>query len=500
MPILVLSGAAVLVIEIVGAKLLSPYFGNSHFVWTNQILTTLLALSLGAHAGGRIADGGGAAAWAPRALTLAGWWLFLMFPVFEKANYFFLRFQVGPGAILAAFFLYFTPLTLLGTVPPMAASRMATTLGEGGRASARAMAGATVGSLIGCLLAGLILIPSFVNEFSLLATGGALAVGGIIGELRLSSGRRFRVGIAVGSIVLGSVGLFGYQQLLKPRLGLGREVARHDSGHSLLLVMEDEEAGHRDLVDDFVLLNCYDPQSGESCASFTHALQSLALAYVEAPENVLCIGLGAGVVPMRFAETDAAVDAVEIHPGIIEMAETWFDFDPSRVRVWLEDGRGFLRRRHKDYDVVLFDAFSGDSSPSHLLTREAFRDARKALREDGVLVVNCITSTEPGQDYLIASVQRTLSIEFPNVRVHFSHGGNVFLVASGAPLTANAERGLATCGEAFRERVAETLANFETALRGGGDVLTDDRNAVEFRDAGWRAKERGKLAWIMYRK
>ncbi|MBL9128521.1 MAG: hypothetical protein JNL97_12780, partial [Verrucomicrobiales bacterium] len=36
-----ITGAVVLVIEILGAKMLTPYFGSSHFVWTAQIAITL---------------------------------------------------------------------------------------------------------------------------------------------------------------------------------------------------------------------------------------------------------------------------------------------------------------------------------------------------------------------------------------------------------------------------------------------------------------------------
>src|SRR5580704_14863332 len=50
------TGAAVLIVEILGAKMLSPYLGTSHFVWTAQITTTLLALAVGYFLGGRSAD------------------------------------------------------------------------------------------------------------------------------------------------------------------------------------------------------------------------------------------------------------------------------------------------------------------------------------------------------------------------------------------------------------------------------------------------------------
>src|SRR6476620_57393 len=51
-----ITGAAILVVEILGAKMLSPYVGTSHFVWTAQIAVTLVALATGYYVGGRLVD------------------------------------------------------------------------------------------------------------------------------------------------------------------------------------------------------------------------------------------------------------------------------------------------------------------------------------------------------------------------------------------------------------------------------------------------------------
>ena len=51
-----LTGAGILIVEILGAKMLSPFLGTSHFVWTAQIAVTLVALSLGYFVGGWVVD------------------------------------------------------------------------------------------------------------------------------------------------------------------------------------------------------------------------------------------------------------------------------------------------------------------------------------------------------------------------------------------------------------------------------------------------------------
>src|SRR5262245_26229773 len=51
-----LTGSAIMVIEVLGARMLAPYLGTSHFVWTSQIAVTLAALATGYYAGGLVAD------------------------------------------------------------------------------------------------------------------------------------------------------------------------------------------------------------------------------------------------------------------------------------------------------------------------------------------------------------------------------------------------------------------------------------------------------------
>src|ERR1051326_8426067 len=51
-----ITGAAIMIVEILGAKMLSPFLGTSHFVWTAQIAVTLVALACGYYLGGRLVD------------------------------------------------------------------------------------------------------------------------------------------------------------------------------------------------------------------------------------------------------------------------------------------------------------------------------------------------------------------------------------------------------------------------------------------------------------
>ena len=51
-----LTGAAVMVIELLGTRLIAPFYGASLYVWTSLIAVTLIALALGYYIGGMWAD------------------------------------------------------------------------------------------------------------------------------------------------------------------------------------------------------------------------------------------------------------------------------------------------------------------------------------------------------------------------------------------------------------------------------------------------------------
>ena len=62
------------------------------------------------------------------------------------------------------------------------------------------------------------------------------------------------------------------------------------------------------LSNDYLFQNSYDTARKQSTAAFTFALAGLARAYTTNINDVLCIGMGVGIVPMDFARRGARVD------------------------------------------------------------------------------------------------------------------------------------------------------------------------------------------------
>ncbi len=188
------------------------------------------------------------------------------------------------------------------------------------------------------------------------------------------------------------------------------------------------------------------------------------------------------------------MDAVEINPAIVPVAKKFFGLDPSRMTIAIDDGRHFLNRCDRQYDVVVLDAFLGDSSPSHLMTREAFQAMRRVLRPGGTLVINVYPARlEPGRDFFPASLVDTLRTVFPGVRVHEA-AQQLFIAATdrAQPEFVHAPD-FARMHPAIVGEARAAFANRDYLEPGDGQVLTDDFNPVEFYDARNREEARREL-------
>lgn len=129
------------------------------------------------------------------------------------------------------------------------------------------------------------------------------------------------------------------------------------------------------------------------------------------PIKFAVVGLGAGSLAAfaRGPEGERAADecvTYEINPLVEQIARKYFWYLPDyeertgkKCEVRLGDARLTMEREEpQNYDVIFLDAFSGDSVPAHLLTREAFEIYKKHLRKDadgkitGMIVLNITNS------------------------------------------------------------------------------------------------------------
>ena len=121
----------------------------------------------------------------------------------------------------------------------------------------------------------------------------------------------------------------------------------------------------------------------------------LLSALADRPIEVGAIGLGIGTIA-AYGKPGDRYRFYEIDDAIVAAAHRHFSFiedSPATVEVALGDGRLLLQDEYgRRYDVLVIDAFNGDSIPVHLLTREAVTLYRDRPKPGGVIALHISNS------------------------------------------------------------------------------------------------------------
>jgi spermidine synthase len=495
--IVFVSGAVVLAIEIVGTRVLGPFYGVNLFLWSALITVTLAALSLGYVVGGRWADRQPRYFVLGSTLAIAGLWLlatiWLKRPVLMAVEPFGLR-----GAVLAsAFLLFFAPLALLGMTSPYAIRLRAESLGEVGRTSGDIYAISTVASVAAALATGFYLIPHLgVNR--LIAVCGAALIGAALIAYRAGRNRGTAGAGAAMALVPFALGAAASTSPIA-RVGEPIGLAYHvQSPYADLRVVDWEDL--RLLLVDGGTHTIVDRDIFNS--TFPYAMvMDIPKFMFEKPGDAVLVGLGGGSVARNYYRAGWKVDTVEIDPYMPRIAEEYFSCDAESSNVQVMDGRQYFLATDKQYDLVLLDAFGSSSIPFHLVTREAFGLIKQHMKPGAILAMNIEART--WHDILVHSLSATL-------HQHFAHVlalpiaeppntlGNLVLLASDRTLDFD-EAQLGDLYELlpfpYRHEVGvqqhHAWSNrFEPEIA-GMPVLTDDRNPVDVwaEAINWRSRQ-----------
>ncbi len=177
-----LSGAILMALELVGSRLLAPYFGGSIFVWGSLIGVFLAALSTGYYLGGRLVD-----RWPSppllAALLLAAGLYVLLLPHYGGAVCD--RISLGDygaraGPLISCALLFFLPGALMGVTSPFVVRLSAQAVEVVGRTAGAVYATSTIGSIAGTLGTAFYLIPAVGTRTALYLLAGGLVFTSLI--------------------------------------------------------------------------------------------------------------------------------------------------------------------------------------------------------------------------------------------------------------------------------------------------------------------------------
>jgi spermidine synthase len=154
------------------------------------------------------------------------------------------------------------------------------------------------------------------------------------------------------------------------------------------------------------------------------------------PRRVLILGLGGGAMVhfLKHHQPDVKVNAVDIDPVVVRLADERFGVrSEGNVRITTGDAFVYVRQTDERYDVIYLDAYlkpSADTDatgvPLRLKTLDFYKQLREKLADDGLAVFNLNVHDRLDDDLA------TIGEAFPQVYV-FRVWGNVVAVGSTSP-------------------------------------------------------------------
>jgi predicted membrane-bound spermidine synthase len=174
--IVFLANAAILVLQMIAGRLLSPLIGVSLATWTAVIGMFLAGISLGNWFGGRLADRSPRPVWLNGALALGGLAALAMLGVVfaPGAERLFRLLPFGLRIVALTFLTCFPPSFALSLLTPLAIKLSLPDVGRAGRVAGLIYGLGTLGSLVGAFLTSLVLLSYFSLNTIILGVAGAL--------------------------------------------------------------------------------------------------------------------------------------------------------------------------------------------------------------------------------------------------------------------------------------------------------------------------------------
>lgn len=414
--IVFITGAAVLIVEVVALRILSPYYGNTIFTASSVISVILTGLSLGYYLGGHISDLHPSLKWFYGIILASGLSVFLLqlliFLFLPTLGY---NLSVISGPLLSAIILFFLPSFLLGTLSPFAIKLQSLKFpGEGiGKTTGKVFFWSTLGSIFGSLTAGFILIPRFGINQIIITVGFLLILIAVVAFLILGIAKKnivkifFIVIIAIGITVFLSIRT--NPNVVYTRDGVYEKITIYDGKYNekpTRFFQQDRSASGAMFLDSEELVYDYTKY---------YVLYRVLNPKVK---EVLAIGGGAYSIPKAILKeiSEANVDVIEIEPSLFELAKKFFKLpEDQRLKNYVGDGRRFLHDSNKKYDLIFSDVYySLFSVPSHFTTIEFFQIAKEKLNTEGIFIANLVGDLSPQPISFIWSEIKTFKSVFPN--------------------------------------------------------------------------------------
>ncbi|MBN2011965.1 fused MFS/spermidine synthase [candidate division KSB1 bacterium] len=430
--IMAISGVVIPALEIVGIRSLGPYYGISLYLGAVLVTITLAALSTGYLIGGRWADKNPQMEIISYSLIIVGI-LIILIPLLRNP----ILYVIEPLGIqltlfIGASLLLFPSFMLIGAIELFVIKVVINNSPSIGKSIGGLLATLTLASIIGVLVTLFLLIPYLGIEKSAISLGLLLCAIGII-PLLFKKVLSMKLSILILLIVSSVAGLTWHSTINAETPD--KLVFKMQSPDSEISIVDQDI--QRMLIVNGNLQATINKETLDSMHPHVVVMNTIQYCF-RRPGKGLLIGLGAGSISKNFTAAGWRMDAVERDPGIVKVAQRYFDVQPGDCRMHVVNGREFLMNTNDKYNLIVINDLGCSPFASQLITSEACDLISARLDSNGVLAINVLTNGWHSK--IVRHMAATLGRHFTNVKALPLHEpptilGNVILLAANRELT-----------------------------------------------------------------
>lgn len=419
-------GAMSMALELVAARIFSPYVGSSNLVWTTIIGMILIFMSLGYSVGGKKADKDPDIKILKMLLMISIIYVAIL-PFLEEMilkPFAGLKLPLVVTAIIMSVLLFGFPSFTFAFASPLSVKLKQIEEKEKdnvGEISGRMSSWSTIGSILGTFLTGFLLIP-------VIGTSGIMILILVVLTLLvlfLEESFTLKKSLAYLLFVVSVAAVFMTGRYLM-KIDNPEILKDVDSEYSRIQIKEMNTIYGETLkymqVGNVGAESLRFTESGK-ISDYLYYYDLLEYYLEENSGNILMIGGAAYTYPTYFygleKNKEKTMDVVEIDEVMTKLAVENFNLDLSneKLNVIHQDGRSYINYTDEKYDAILVDAFKGMYAPYELTTLEAAQRMYDILNENGLVITNVISSLEGKDAKFMKHEYATYKEVFDDVKV-----------------------------------------------------------------------------------
>ncbi len=433
-----IEGFGVASFELIVAKSISGFYGNSLQIWTSVLGLTMACLAIGYFLGGWVSKRKLNNHITTYLALSAAVFLVLNTAISQPLMIAFHNMGYYTGMILSAIVLLAPGLIALAMINPVIIEQAANkSTGKTGEHTGNTYAISTLAGVVWTLVLGLYLLSDYGKNISSVLSGIAI----LIALVPILKTNRILFGYKAISLVLvlltvTTIQLTTYFTIPQHKQHIihyqndgmmGEMIVMdhlHDKFNRMMYVNAISQSNVR--LSDFYSLGLY-----------VHRISAVSSLKPKG-SSALIIGMGAGSLVDEFQRLGFNTTVCDIDKRVYNVSTQYFNLKFDRSNFIEDDARHLLRSIDKKFDIIVFDLALGEFQPSHVYTLEAFSSLKQLLKNDNSFVFLHYTDRSE-QSIAYRSVARTMYESGFQIKELTPHPNipddKVIIAMTGAPRT-----------------------------------------------------------------